>query len=228
MVSFVRAAVLAWLAAGCRDVPDRPAPGELVDAALPDGAFVLPDAPADYGEDGMPIRRPCLQTPTGSGLAASQYGRLDGFLVAVVPLDYRGCQGDDDHLHLQVLVDGKIYDIAVNVGADVHSQTFDRALFAPAWSEGWHPDGSSDIFVEYTGLGLHSDTMPLPGTTALVQAMTADLAYANHISIYAIGYGPDGAHLVHRNGGGRDGLIVTHPLAGVAHARAFSFTDQSF
>jgi hypothetical protein len=30
------------------------------------------------------------------------------------------------------------------------------------------------------------------------------------------------------HGGGRDGLLVTYPLRGLAHARAFSFTDQPF
>jgi len=213
---------LAGALPGCRDVPPhRELP---VDAALDVGA--ASELPVDYGEDGMPMRRPCLQTPTGTALANGAYGRLDGYLVAIVPLGYHGCHGDTDHLHLQVAADGLIYDIAVNVGGDVHSQTLDRALFAPAWSEGWHSDAS--VFVEYTGLGIHSDTIPLPGTTALAQAMTDELGNANHISIYATGYGPDGAHLVHRNGGGRDGLIVSHPLAAEAHARAFSFTDQSF
>jgi hypothetical protein len=56
----------------------------------------------------------------------------------------------------------------------------------------------------------------------------ADLANANHISIYGTGYGPDGAHLIHRNGGGHDGLLITQPLSTPSHARLFSFSSQAF
>lgn len=212
----VRVVALAALL-GCRDVPDR--------RLGPDAAAdATPQPDADYGEDGAPVRRPCFQDTNGTVMASGQFGRLDGILVAVVPLDYRGCHGDDDHIHLQILAGGAYYDIAVNVGPDVHSTTFDRALLAPAWSEGWH----TGVSVDYLDFAISSDTIPRPGTTALAKAMTDDLATANHISVYATGYGPEGAHLVHRNGGGRDGLIVTHPLAAAAHARAFSFDSQTY
>jgi hypothetical protein len=46
--------------------------------------------------------------------------------------------------------------------------------------------------------------------------------------VFAIGYGPDGGHLVHRNGSGRDGLLITKPLATSAHVRMFSFSTQTF
>jgi hypothetical protein len=227
-MSFGRACVLAWLLAACRDVPERLQHKDPPDAAilLDDGGTPIVDAAIDYGEDGAPIRRPCMLPPTGTAMADGQFGRLDGRLVTIVPLNARTCRGDNDHIHLQILASDQIYDIAINVSADVHSTTFDRPLFAPAWAEGWHPEPT--VSVEYTGLDLHADTIPLPGTAALAEAMMAELVNANHISVYATGYGPNGAHLVHRNGGGRDGLIVTHPLAASAHARAFSFSNQEF
>lgn len=227
-MSFGRACLLASLLAGCRDVPERLQHKDPPDAAIPvdDGGTPIVDAMIDYGEDGAPIRRPCVLTTSGTAMASGEFGRLDGRLVAIVPLNYRGCHGDSDHLHLQILAGGATYDIAVNVSADVHSTTFDRPLFAPAWAEGWHPEPA--VSVEYPALDLHSDTIPLPGTVALAEAMTAELVNANHISVYATGYGPNGAHLVHRNGAGRDGLIITHPLAASAHARAFSFSTQEF
>lgn len=219
--------VLAALA-GCRDLPDRDrgsfdAPVAAADAAVPGEAG--PDASIDDTQDGPPVRLPCV-TPTGSAMADGVYGRLDGILVAVAAPGTadRGCPRDSDHVHLQVRASGAIYDIAINVGNDVHSQTLDRALFAPAWTEGWQPGGA----VEYTDLDLHAATIPLPAHGVLIQDLVHDLATANHVSIYATGYGPDGAHLVHRNGGGRDGLVVTHPLAASAHARAFSFSDQDY
>ena len=54
------------------------------------------------------------------------------------------------------------------------------------------------------------------------------MANANHVSIFATGYGPGGAHLVHRNGGGNDGAIVLDPLAPKAHLFVFHFSNQSF
>ena len=51
---------------------------------------------------------------------------------------------------------------------------------------------------------------------------------APRISVFGTGYGPDGAHLIHRNGQGHDGLVVTEPLSTPAHVRLFSFTTQAF
>lgn len=123
--------------------------------------------------------------------------------------------------------------MAVNVGTndatnDVHTITLDHALLGRAWSEGWH----TNITVDYPALGVHSNDMPLHTETENVAALMADLATANHVSIYATGYSPipSGAHLVHRHPQvqGSDGLVVTHPLSPTAHARLFNFTNQTF
>jgi hypothetical protein len=175
------------------------------------------------GADGTPMRRPCVDQ-LGTGLSTS-YGRLDGFLVAIVPAGSTKCNGDSDHVHLQILADDMTYDIAVNIGAaaqDVHTTT--RALTFPAWSEGWHPGAQED----YVTLGVHSTDLPLEPSSQIVTELDTDLATVNHITVFATGYGNDGAHLVHRNGNGHDGLIVTQPLSSPSHARMFSFSDQSF
>lgn len=224
-------AVVAALA-GCREVhtlsdaAPGAADGPALDARAADAAG---DAVNDG--DGAPTRLPCVAS-FGAGLTASQFGRLDGFLVAIVaPGGDRACRADTDHLHLQVEANNQIYDIAINIGSDVHSATLDRAAFSP-WSEGWHytGDGSSgSVFVDYPGLGLHSNTIPLSNPQALVTAMTQDFATVNHISIYATSYNTsDGAHLVHYNGTARDGMIVTKPLSPQAHMRVFSFDSSSF
>jgi hypothetical protein len=62
----------------------------------------------------------------------------------------------------------------------------------------------------------------------LTQDLTSDLATVNHISVFATGYGPDGAHLVHYNGSDHDGAVITEPLSNPAHLRLFSFTTQTF
>ncbi|HEY0189647.1 MAG TPA: hypothetical protein VGC42_00900 [Kofleriaceae bacterium] len=213
--------LLAALLAGCRDVPGlADAPAASVDARS-DAAAVSDDG------DGPIQRRGCTST-FGHGLSPSvTFGRLDGYLVAIVPpqSSARGCNSDLGHVHLQVLMQSEVYDVAVNVGDDVHTVALDRAPFS-AWSEGWHT--GSDIFVEYTGLGLHAETIPASTKVDTVNAIEAELANTNRITIYASSYGPDGAHLVHRNGAGNDGLIVSKPLSGTAHMRAFSFDTDSF
>jgi len=223
-----------WLALllGCRSVPG------LIDASTgsggdddrDDGGTVpthdAGEALSDDG-DGPIMRRSCVSTFGDALYAQPTFGRLDGYLIAIVPpqSSSRPCNADLTHVHLQILMQDQVYDIAVNVGTDVHSTTIDHAPFS-AWADGWHT--GSDVYVEYTGLGLHANTIPLTTPTELTAAITADLANTNRISIYATTYGSDGAHLVHRNGGGSDGLIVTKPLAGTAHMRAFSFDGQSF
>jgi hypothetical protein len=217
----LRVALLVLLI-GCRDIRPAPQGGTMADAAL--------DPATDGGNagDGPPVRQPCTAS-FGNGLT-SAYGRLDGLLVAIVPPGTAGCHADATHLHLQVLLAGAIYDVAVNVGTDdatndVHSAPLDRALADPPWSEGWH----TAVATDYATLGVHAADMPLHTRTENLGALISDLATANHISIYATGYDTqDGAHLVHHNGGGHDGMVVTRPLSATAHARLFSFTSQSF
>lgn len=228
------AAIVAALAAGgCRDVRPAAVDGAAADAEVGDAASDAPrgDGGGSGDGDGAVTRVPCVGA-FDAGLTAGTFGRLDGFLVAIVPpTGNPACRADNDHLHLQVRAQGKTYDIAINISSDVHSAAIDRAAFSP-WSEGWHytGDGSGgNVFVDYPGLGLHSNTIPLSTPAALVSAMTADLATVNHISIYATSYSTsDGAHLVHYNGTARDGMIVTKPLSPTARMRAFSFDSQSF
>ena len=192
------------------------------DAAAPDAAPIVVD-------DGTPTRISCVpQSQLGDGLTEA-YGRLDGILVAIVPpANGGGCQADNDHLHLQVRMNGDVYDVAVNVGEngvdDVHSTTRELAMPGPAWQEGWH----TGVSANYVTLGVHAADLPLATSAQLVTAMMSDLATANHISVFATGYGNDGAHLVHRTVQSRDGLIVTQPLSRPAHVRMFAFSNQTF
>lgn len=231
----LRAAVLVLLI-GCRGptaahVDGPPADTRTIDAA---SDARVPDTPGDV-LDGTPMRRPCTET-FGNALPQTTFGRMDGFLVAVVAPGptTAPCRADTTHVHLQVLVSGAVYDVAVNVGTndvttnDVHSAALDRALIGPVWSEGWH----TGITVDYPTLGVHANAIPLHTQTENVDALMTDLATANHVSIYATSYNTDdGAHLVHRhtnNLNGTDGLVMTHPLSPTPHARLFSFTSQTF
>jgi hypothetical protein len=208
--------------------PDPAAPDAPVDVAThPDpGAADVPKDPGQpaSADDGTPTRQACTGH-FGSGLTAT-HGRLDGYLVAIVRPGASGCNADSDHVHLQVRMGGEIYDVAVNVGGSsaVLFREWDGPLDDGAWAEGWHPGDALD----YVSLGLHSDDFTTTAMDALTAEITADLDDANHLSVFATGYGSDGIHLVHRNGDGDDGAIVVDPLAATSRYLLFNFPDQSF
>jgi hypothetical protein len=209
--------------------PDA-SPAQTVDAAKPaeDSApSPAPDAEADAGgplgpdpTDGTPSRSACTST-FGMGLTAV-HGRLDGYLVAVVqPYTNRSCNSDS-HVHLQVSAGGAIYDVATNLQT-LYAE-HDLPLPGAAWAEGWHPGEP----LNYPTIGLHSAMFTQPtNEAALAAIVTADLTNANHVSIYATGYGPDGVHDVHRKSG-NDGAIIIDPLSPTAHGLFFRFTTDSF
>ena len=200
--------------------PKKDGSTSLVDAAMmPPFDAAMPPSPGD----GTPMRNAC--TPTGSlgnGLTTT-HGRLDGYLVSIIPVGGgHACNGDSTHVHLQVLMSNSVYDVAVNVDSLFAER--DLPLPDAAWSEGWHTNDALD----YASLGLHSTDFTQPASmSALAQQIETELANVNHISVFATGYGPSGAHLVHRQSGGRDGAVVLHPLASPAHALLFSFTTSA-
>lgn len=219
--------VLAACGSGVASQPDAPV---VVHDGSPDAAVDAVVA-VDASGDGTPMRMPCTSQFGKALPSAGTFGRLDGYLVAVVdPGTTSGCNADDSHVHLQISMSGAIYDIAIDVTDgtthmdDVHTGTLDIAMPGEPWAEGFHTGES----VDYPTLGVHAADLPLLTKAQMIAAIDGDLATANHVSIFATTYGGDGAHLVHRNGGKHDGLLVTVPLAATPHLRLFSFSDQTF
>jgi hypothetical protein len=214
------------LAGACRDsASDEPGS---VDAAPQGRADAQLDAPPASG-DGPPRRITCTNT-FGTGLSDNTFGRLDGILVSIVEPGTAGCNSDRTHLHLQLAVQGSTYDIAVNLGngtpGDVATTVRSKQLSQP-WQEGWHPGYTFDYV---TDLGLSSADFT-PHTQAEVLAdLKAALASVNHLSVYATGYGPDGAHLIHRvtTAAADDGALVLQPLSGSPQLKLFRFGNQTF
>lgn len=208
---------------GEADASTEPEPGQ--DAAQDPVA-----EPVDL-PDGTPTRQACTDT-FGQGLTA-KFGRLDGYLVSIVPpSSSHSCNADNDHMHLQVLMGGSVYDVAVNV-ADSSSATTPvkfSEVDAPAlngqWQEGWHTAGITFDYV--SDLHLHSPNFGSVPTDQLAQKLETALKDVNHISVYATGYGEDGVHLVHRESGNTDGALVVRPVSAVPHVLAFCFADQGF
>ena len=218
--------------AGCGGAPGTGTPFPFQDDAgtggQSDGPGMAPapDLAQSGSSDGTPTRNACTSS-FGNALTVA-HGRLDGFLVATVPVGQRSCSGDSHHVHLQIKMQGAIYDVAVtmqdNNGGDVFFTERDIALPDGAWSEGWHTaDG-----LDYVALGLHAADFSAMPEAALAQKVTSELQTANHISVFATGYGPGGAHDVHRKSAGQDGAIVINPLSSPAHALLFHFATQTF
>ncbi len=184
-----------------------------------------PPIDAVWLPDGTPTRQACTNN-LGSALDM-QHGRLDGFLVAIVPTTTRACNGDDTHVHLQIRVNAAIYDVAVNV-SDPQGVGFlarDMALPGAPWAEGWHPGQAA--LLDYPSVGARAADFTTMTEPMLSAALDDELATANHVSIYMTGYGADGGHYVHRRGSGLDGAIFLRPQ-GQTRALMFRFVDQSF
>ena len=167
--------------------------------------------------DGTPVRNACTSA-LGNALSTF-HGRLDGTLVSIVPPSQHTCNGDSTHVHLQVQMSGAVYDVAVNV--DGLEADLPHAMVDGAWTEGWHTTDNLDY---PTTLGIHSTIFKTTSATALMAA----LENVNHISVYATGYGPTGAHLVHRQSNNRDGAIVADPLGATPHYFVFRFSTDAF
>ncbi len=180
---------------------------------------VAPDGSGN-GVDGTPTRKQCTAA-LGNALTTT-FGRLDGYLVAIVPVGQRSCNGDSTHVHLQVSALNATYDVAVNVDGLFHQQ--DVALGGAAWTEGWH----TNVTNAYPTIGAHSSAFATTTVNALAMTVETALANANHVTVYATGYGPTGAHLVHYKGRSDDGMVVIDPLGPKPHALMFAFQGDTF
>jgi hypothetical protein len=138
------------------------------------------------------------------------------------------CNGDDSHVHLQVDVDGDVYDIAVDIGAENDQVGMYEQALAPlegAWAEGWHDDDLS-----YASLGLHVASFPLGTPTTNAASLGSLLEGTSQISIYCTGYSEgNGCHDVHyQDGSTNDGALVLNPQAATPTLVFFRFVSQTF
>jgi hypothetical protein len=191
------------------------------------------EAAVDAGgsPDGTPSRTSsCTPLSQETGTALNTYdGRLDGYLSYVVPRGGSGaCNGDDSHVHLQVKMQGNIYDVAVDIGkfsGDVLFYESDMPLPGGAWSEGWH---GGDI-LGYPKIGVHSGQFTPQDPATLGAKIASELTSVNHISVFGSSYSQgNGCHDVHYVDGANDGAIAIQPLAGKAHVIFLRFSTQSF
>lgn len=212
-------------------VPDTPA----LDAPRADDAALDGnDATAEAAVDAADPSALC-GSAFGNALTAS-FGRLDGVVRAVVRPSDTHCPGvNSDHVVLEVAMSGATYRMVVNIlstRADVDPRVrfaeVHHALFAPAWSEGWHTTG---VVLDYPSmLGARTEDFAPASFDELSGTIARRVSVGARVSVFGTsGAGrPDSTHLIHRNGGGADGAIVLDPESSAPRFLIFHFDGQTF
>jgi hypothetical protein len=161
----------------------------------------------------------------------NSYGRVDGTVRAVVkPTDTHCPLPNNDHVILQVDMNGAVYRMVINVQSsfgdpNVQYLATTHALVGPAWAEGWHTGVALDYVAD---LGAHAgDFTPHP-LAELSDILADAFTLGQKVSVYATSSGGASAHLVHRNGNMNDGAVVLDPDAASPTVLLFHFADQSF
>lgn len=230
---------LACLAAGagCNANEAEPSEADTGPAgALEARAAPLPDGAA-AGCDGSYNKAARCASTFGSGLT-NGFGRLDGKVLAVVgPTDKQCPQWNNDHLVLQVTVNGAVYRMVVNVLSDGRNGTDTRmkylelphAALGEPWSEGWHLGVSLDY---PNDLGTHMSAFVPHAMVELVGLVSSRLEVGSRISVYATTRDkPSSAHLIHRNqntAAADDGAIVIGPDTAEPIFLLFAFDGTTF
>jgi hypothetical protein len=165
-------------------------------------------------------------TSTFGNAMVGSNGRLDGTVSAIVaPSKTHVCSADKDHVHVQVKVQGSVYDVAVNTNGVAMVEKDVATLPGGAWAEGWHRNAA----VSYANdLGLHSTAFGAESNVS--QEFMNDLASAQNVSVYGWPYSKGGIHLIHKSRKTpQDGAFVVQG-ANRAPSRlyAFKFDDQRF
>jgi hypothetical protein len=167
-------------------------------------------------------------TDTFGDSLTDSYARLDGTVLAVVgPTDTQCPLFNDDHLVIEVMMNGEAYRMVVNVDGIGYAE-HEAPLLGGAFSEGWH----TDVDLEYADdLGVHSDEFESHSMAELVDLVTDHIELDAPISVYAVSSGGEfasSAHLVHHNNSQPDGAIAIDPTAATSRYLLFRFDNQQF
>lgn len=174
--------------------------------------------------DGGVAKQPCLKTTALSNdLPHDTLGALEGDLVAI------DCPGDYDHMHLQVAVGTKRYDIAIPVNDSMTHQAVGittKDLGMGSAAPGW-----SNVGLSYTAdLGLHSDAFTMLDRAGMIAHLKSELQYA-HVSIHGKSYSDGtGVHDVHYKDGTHDGVVILRGrgAGGTDHYVAVRYSTPTF
>jgi len=216
----------------------------------PDGAAIdspdagsVPDAGPglDAGGPYASVNKAANCASTFGNVLTNDFGRLDGTIVAVVgPADTQCAIPNSDHLVVQVLTNGAVYRIVINILSDGRNGTdtklryaeLHHALVGGGWSEGWHPGATLDY---PTTLDAHTTAGFTPHEmNELVSIVSSRMVIGAKFSAFATssgGVNASGAHLIHRNDSARasdDGALVIDPDSSDPVFLLFHFDGQTF
>jgi hypothetical protein len=177
---------------------------------------------------GGAVDKAALCSETFGDALTDSYGRVDGSVLAVVtPSDTQCPLVNDDHLVIQVTMNGAVYRMVVNVDG-IGFTDREAPLVGAAWSEGWHTSESLDYVDD---LAVHSDDFDEYSLEALVPVVSSFITIGARISVYAVSSGGEyasSAHLIHRNDSEPDGAVVIEPETARSRFLLFRFGNQSF
>ncbi|MGO8994290.1 MAG: hypothetical protein ACLQVI_13255 [Polyangiaceae bacterium] len=212
---------------------DAGAEGATVDGGEEDASNA---GDATDASDDVNKAAPCLEDANAFGSAlTNSFGRVDGTIVAVIPPDDQACADPNStHLIVEVLMQGAVYRMVVDVLSDEVSDSgsydvffyeMDAPLADGAWSDGWH----TGIDFDYVStLAIHSTPFVAMSQADVVAKITSELTLGAHVSFFATSDDePDSAHLVHRNTTNQDGAIVVSPET-APHYLLIRFSEDSF
>jgi hypothetical protein len=217
----------------CGSSKTESAPGVELDSTSVEDTEVVVETSVDAGPDTAPFpvkRLPCVQrSGFATDLPTDTYGAIEGELVTIIPPGMKGCPSDTDHVHLQIVVGDKRYDVAMTV---------DSMINAPlAIHLHTLPDSVPDLgfamakFDYEKDIGTPSaDFTPL-AKDALATKIIDSLKDAGRVRIFGQTYTDGtGIHLVHRNGTDRDGVLIVHRVeaGGADRAIALRFSNNVF
>jgi hypothetical protein len=229
-----RAFFLGAFLVACGSSKSEPGPGVELDSAIDDAAIdVAAETSVDAGPDSAPFpvkRLPCVQRSSfANDLPAGAYGAIEAELVTIIPPGMKGCPGDTDHVHLQIAVGDKRYDVAmtvdsmINAPLAIHLQTLPDVV----------PDlGFAMATFDYErDLGTPSADFAATAKDALVAKLVDALKDAGRIRVFGQIYDDGtGIHFVHRQASNRDGVLIVHRVEamGADRAIALRFSNQVF
>jgi hypothetical protein len=201
-----------------------------VDAGYADATPI--DAAAMDAEP-LPSDKAARCASTFGDALTNSFGRLDGTIWAVVPPKHPTCaMQNGTHLVLQVLTNGKVYRMVVNLrstqGTDLRPQflALDHPLEGGSFAEGWHPNASLDYAKT---LGLKSDAFAPLDFDPLWMTVADALPLGAKVSVFAHSVDRvESAHKIHRNSKSQDGAIVVQEPNKSPKYLVFHFAEQVF
>lgn len=201
-------------------------------AVLPVGDGSAPTADGASSADGSIDKAARCASTFGTALPAG-FGRIDGTVVAIVqPKDKQCALPNNDHVIVQVKMQGAVYRIVVNVqsdraGADIRVFYLEKPvkLPAPAWAEGFHGGVALDYVKDF---GVKAAEFSPIALAPLSEKIAAVIPLDAKIAVYSDGTGGSSTHLVHRNDGTKDGALILDPDGPSPKAMLFHFATQDF